>query len=1237
MRNLTLQCVRGCGVAAVFSGSPQALHVRPGTGTVLVVWDCGVGELDLSSEQLKNEVSLIAEGFLSEDGTGRIIGIQDLLDQESACIATSAGDVILYNFCTRQLECVGTVESGLIVMSWSPDQELVLLVTGQETLILMTKEFEPIAETSLNQEDFGEGKFVMLGWGRKATQFHGSEGKRAAQPKPTGVQPALPWDDHRPRVSWRGDGQYFAVSTVCSETRARKIRIWNRELALQSTSEPVSGLEVALSWRPSGNLIASTQSKPHRHDVVFFEKNGLLHGEFTLPFSKGQVKVNDLLWNLDSTVLALWLEDLQKDGSPDINTYIQIWTVGNYHWYLKQSLNFGSSENSKVSALTWDSEKPYRLHILCQGWHYLCYDWHWSTDRSTGEDPYDLAIVAVIDGDKVLVTAFQQSVVPPPMCSFHLQFLHPVNQVAFLQSPQKSNDLAVLDASNRISIYRYDHSVVKDEVVELGQAGRNGFKLVPVMPYLEKIYRINFEANDEKGINPLRIQHLTWVQDDTFLAISCNYPFSQSVIHHLTLTSSENGDKEGCMEIRSAMTVDGQVISLCYSPKTRVAALQLADGQLLKYLWAFPAATLDPWKNGNGHPVRFPHLCVQTVLAVVDGEVVILGLTERARFFINDMEIASNITSFAVYEEFLLLTTQAHICRCLSLMDTSLKELQALLSSPSIPNDETVRKVERGSRIVAIVPQDVKLILQMPRGNLETIHHRALVMAQIRKWLDRLMFKDAFEYMRKLRINLNFIHDHNPKVFLDNVEVFIKQIDSVNDINLFLTELKEDDVTKTMYPSAASNSQSPVVLDGKKVDHICDVMRTVMDKINPHKYCLSILTCHVKRSIPELEIALQRVHELRETAPLVGDAVSTEEALKYLLFLVDVNELYDHSLGTYDFDLVVMVAEKSQKDPKEYLPFLNKLKKMETNYQRYTIDKYLKRYKKALDHLSKCGPEHFSEFLNLVKDQNLYTDALKHCLVGTQEHKDVSILYGEYLNENRDYELAGLIFARCGDFEKAIKAFLTCNNWQQVLCMAAQLKYSENKISTLARHMAGQLVERRKHTEAALLLEQYAKDYEEAIILLLEGAAWEEALRVIYKYNRLDILETNLGPSILEAQRRHLVFLESQNTTFVRHKQRLTIVREFKQQTHQEHLDEKAPEVLGDFFSDTSSTLTASDMSGKYSHSNSRISSSSVPVLLQTVLWLLFSSRNPFSLHFKMQKFLCHQRLTETFSGNLPC
>lgn len=41
--------------------------------------------------------------------------------------------------------------------------------------------------------------------------------------------------------------------------------------------------------------------------------------------------------------------------------------------------------------------------------------------------------------------------------------------------------------------------------------------------------------------------------------------------------------------------------------------------------------------------------------------------------------------------------------------------------------------------------------------------------------------------------------------------------------------------------------------------------------------------------------------------------VSADEALRYLLYLVDVNDLFNVALGTYDFNLVLMVAEKSQK------------------------------------------------------------------------------------------------------------------------------------------------------------------------------------------------------------------------------------------------------------------------------------------------------------------------------------
>uniref|UniRef100_A0A8C4N924 Elongator complex protein 1 n=1 Tax=Equus asinus asinus TaxID=83772 RepID=A0A8C4N924_EQUAS len=1035
------------------------------------------------------------------------------------------------------LECVGSVASGISVMSWSPDQELVLLATGQQTLIMMTKDFEPIMEQQIHQDDFGESKFITVGWGRKETQFHGSEGRQAAFQVQM-HESALPWDDHRPRVTWRGDGQFFAVSVVCPDTGARKVRVWNREFALQSTSEPVAGLGPALAWKPSGSLIASTQDKPNQHDVVFFEKNGLLHGHFTLPFLKDQVKVNDLLWNADSAVLAVWLEDLQREENANLKAYVQLWTVGNYHWYLKQSLPFSTSGKSKIVSLMWDPVTPYRLHVLCQGWHYLCYDWHWTTDRSLGDNSSDMANVAVIDGSKVLVTVFRLSVVPPPMCSYRLLLPHSVNQVVFSVHPEKSNDLAILDASNQISVYKCGIQSV-DPTVKLGAVGGNGFKVSLRTPHLEKRY------NEEQEVNPLKLSLLTWIQEDVFLAVSYSQSSPQFVIHHLTVAPSETDDEQGQLNIRYC--------NMClYS--------------MWQEKYVIEKLGLNSW-------VRI--VCNFNFMSLQE---CVLGLTDRCRFFINDTEVASNVTSFAVYDEFLLLTTHSHTCRCFCLRDTSFKTLQAALSSNHLSNGESLRKVERGSRIVTVVPQDTKLILQMPRGNLEVVHHRALVLAQIRKWLDKLMFKEAFECMRKLRINLNLIHDHNPKVFLENVETFIRQVESVNHINLFFTELKEEDVTKTMYPppvtSTVQLSRDP---DGKKVDLVCDAMRSAMENINPHKYCLSILTSHVKKTTPELEIVLQKVHELQGLAPSVPDAVTAEEALKHLLLLVDVNELYDHSLGTYDFDLVLMVAEKSQKDPKEYLPFLNTLKKMETNYQRFTIDKYLKRYEKAIGHLSKCGPEYFPECLNLIKDKNLYNEALKLYPSDSQQYKVIA--YGEHLMEEHLCEPAGLVFARCGAYEKALSAFLACGSWQQALCMAAQLHLTKDQLAGLGRTLAGkhvlQFVMVASNTLTPLLLPSLMfppQDYEEAVLLLLEGAAWEEALRV----------------------KNYMAFLDSQTATFSRHKKRLLVVRELKEQAQQVNLDEDEPHGQdSDLFSETSSVVSGSDMSGKYSHSNSRISARS--------------------------------------------
>ena len=76
-----------------------------------------------------------------------------------------------------------------------------------------------------------------------------------------------------------------------------------------------------------------------------------------------------------------------------------------------------------------------------------------------------------------------------------------------------------------------------------------------------------------------------------------------------------------------------------------------------------------------------------------------------------------------------------------SLIFTTLYLLYAVLPTLSDgkahPFDESIRRMERGTRIVTVVTNDTKLVLQMPRGNLETIHPRALVLSAVRQHLDR--------------------------------------------------------------------------------------------------------------------------------------------------------------------------------------------------------------------------------------------------------------------------------------------------------------------------------------------------------------------------------------------------------------------------------------------------------------------------------------------------------------------
>lgn len=297
----------------------------------------------------------------------RVLSLHFFADNLTACLVLEGGDIVIVREeplpNEEKIEIVGSVDVGITAAAWSPDEEMLVLTTRARTFLYMTREFENVADITLAPEDMQASQHVSVGWGKKETQFQGKRAKALRDPTvPEKIDQGTLSnnDDDSTTITWRGDGAYVAVNSVEAGTR-RVIRVYSREGTLDSVSEPVDGLEGALSWRPSGSLIAGIQRLDNRVDVVFFERNGLRHGEFSLRLTEDEMNSwassIQLAWNVDSTVLAVKFKDR-----------VQLWTTGNYHWYLKQDIPMSvDSNSSNPYSLKWHQEKALRFVVGSSG------------------------------------------------------------------------------------------------------------------------------------------------------------------------------------------------------------------------------------------------------------------------------------------------------------------------------------------------------------------------------------------------------------------------------------------------------------------------------------------------------------------------------------------------------------------------------------------------------------------------------------------------------------------------------------------------------------------------------------------------------------------------------------------------------------------------------------------------------------------------------------------------------
>ena len=691
-------------------------------------------------------------------------------------------------------------------------------------------------------------------------------------------------------------------------------------------------------------------------EVQFHEKNGLEHGSFDLRMDENQTSdlIAGICWSNDSSVLATMTQDRKR---------IFLWYMCNYHYYLK----FELKSEPGFEMMKFDPEEPLKIHTISSNC-YETYEFKMDILRSVGSS----GSVGVIDGNQLALTPFTKANIPPPMSLFQIKL-----------------DSQVLNAS--FGIIALDK---QDPLEGVAVLTRDTIKFYSITPIPVEIGQI-----DISNYNPRQIG---WAGS----RIALQYGMNQVSICIFDIKfTTDNVLLETTHDVIFEENVEVQTLFADF--RANCIAIQTTNGEIYELPENYP--NIPVFKSVFVKPCRW----IQA--AIFDDGIGYLGLTSRNNLYMEDKLLISDCTSFVVHDEFLIATTLKHTCRFASLKVSKNDCVFGKLDADTF--NEQQRRIEQGAKIVVAAKESVNLVLEMPRGNLETVAPRALVLSQARKLISQSKFLEAFSVCRRHRIDLNFLLDYRWDLFTQQVGSFVQDL-SEEYLCLLIAGLRNENVCVTMYTDP--NQKFSVSVEDKqtldKANRVCRVIREAIQSFSPSKH-QAILCTFAKQNPPNLSDALLSIAKVAES-----DLKHAETLLKYLIFLADVDVLYKNALSIYNFDLCLMVAQFTQMDPREYLPFLSMLKTLQFNFQRYYINDHLKHYELALEFLVKAcdakeisggemgsGEEiQFKDILNYIVKFELYKSALSIYDKNRVEYPKILCAYAEFVSEKRDYNQSAI-------------------------------------------------------------------------------------------------------------------------------------------------------------------------------------------------------------------------------------
>ncbi|CAK0773220.1 hypothetical protein CVIRNUC_004042 [Coccomyxa viridis] len=1152
-----------------FCEGPEAMHVVGAeNGVVHCYPSLTTGEPEPT---VLWEVDLTQHGAAAGDCC--IASLTFNAEQEEVLVGLSTG--ALYNLQTSgsdrgNVEEVGALSGGLAGAVWSPDGNLLCLVSLQGQLLLMNKSWDVVEETWL---------------------FESIE-----QPVParTTAWESIP-DEVRLRaddlhISWRVDSKYLATSSRSAPEAPWVIRIWEREGGrLHAVGEHAAGLSGPIAWQPNGrHLFAACRRADGQPGILLYESNGLQHGGFDI---HGQGVCSGMSWSPDSQLLAVAICTPGRDGSAADSSRVQVWQRSNWHWYLKREIcGLGCGEVFTA----WQEVGLCLTTITRDG---LCSEVRIALHSSTSQN----GTAAVVDGSKLLVTPLRTSAVPPPLCAVVLEASAPILCIGHRQgAPSEAIAVVLSDGSLAVAeCLEEDDWECAAEASEPSNMPQNASEDTGC-PALSMPLSQLLSAEDAADLELMHTRHLVWTSKDQLLAVRSTLSREHDGTDEVVVLGIEGGGGRpmsaklkdvicwhACI-LAAAAIGDGQAVF-----QTSTGQLLLYDleaGSNLQHLGSFAEPCPEMHSLPSGHGLAQPAL----------------GISGSRRLLLGDQLLAEGCTSAAVRADgpggpYLLFTTTDSVLHTVPLTqlqagapvmedepvparpkqgretgyDRHYKDMHAAMRGQGIISttgrDASARAVEAGSRLVAAPMGETFCVLQMPRGNLEVVSPRALVLAAIADALLADAFGEAWRLATVNRVDLNVLVDYAWPRFLEHGAQFVAAVGDDQAVCDLLAALKEGSVTAAggLYAQAlpdppaaqASEDTQSVAEQQGKVAAVTVALREALTALDAKLYVRPLLTSY--SALGDVHGALRLIKAAKEEQlaadsqqsnghhPVANGHAATpdanavelsgfgalgiwrkrvrrapltaEEALKHLLLSVDVDTLYRSALEMYELELAFMVISHSQRDPGEHLLQLQQVAAQpEGPLRRHAIDVHLGRWRHALSDLLQAGRAHFEQALALATDKGLLRELLSELDGQDPRRTQVMEAYGEQLADRNLAEDSAVAFLAAGVLQKSLQQYKAAGRWQMALCLAGRLGWSEDERMQLAAELVEGLNAMGRLRDAAVVSLEHLNSPDAAVQLFCSAHEWCQAACTAMDSRSSSLMDSCVAPAAADAAARLL-------------------------------------------------------------------------------------------------------------------